>query len=84
MDLAQTGLVSPEQQITAAPGTSEAMAILLAGGVKNIDRGYRKLLEIRRRQMEEFFHRCDVAGLPERRERITPEVRKFLEHPIVD
>jgi hypothetical protein len=84
MDQAQLGLVSPDQQVTAAPATSEAMAILLGGGIKNIDKGYRKLLEIRRRQMEEFFHRCDVAGLPERRQMMTEEMRRFLEHPIVD
>lgn len=75
---AQTG-------ITANPATAEAQAILLAGGdLNNIDKGYRKLMEIRRRQREEFLHRCEVAGLPERKQMITEEERRFLEHPIID
>ncbi|HXH08901.1 MAG TPA: ferritin-like domain-containing protein [Alphaproteobacteria bacterium] len=84
LDVAQAGLVSPASQLTAAPPLAEAQAILLGGGVKHIDRGYRRLMEVRRRQLEEFFHRCDVVGLPERRHMITEEMRRFLEHPIVD
>jgi hypothetical protein len=84
MDQGQRALLNPGTQITAQPNVAEAQAILLGGGVRNIDKGYRRLMEVRRRQIEEFFHRCDVAGLPERRRMMTEETRKFLEHPIVD
>ncbi|MEE9279393.1 MAG: ferritin-like domain-containing protein [Myxococcota bacterium] len=75
---------SPQGGITANPATAEAQAFLLAGGNKNkIDVGYRKLMEIRRRQRREFLQRCNAAGLPERSQMITDEERRFLAHPII-
>ena len=45
---------------------SEALAILLGGGEKNFDEGYRKLMAIRRRQAREYVHRIKSAGFGER------------------
>jgi hypothetical protein len=35
-----------------------------------------------RRQMNEYMHRLEVAGMPERRERISPQFRVMLEEQL--
>ena len=46
--------------------TSEALAILLGGGKKHYDEGFRVLLAIRKRQLKEYMQRVRSAGFGER------------------
>ena len=58
---------------------SEALAILLGGGEKNFDEGYRKLMAIRKRQAREYIQRVKSAGFGERflNGRANPELLKY-------
>ena len=64
---------------TQGPELIESLAILLGGGRDKIDIGYNKFLSVRRKQVREYAHRLEVAGLPERRERFGPLMAMFLE-----
>jgi hypothetical protein len=44
-----------------------------------MDEGLQKLLAVRRRQVNEYMHRLEVAGLPERRARMTQQFSVFLD-----
>ena len=46
--------------------TSESLSILLGGGVKHFDEGWKKLVAIRRRQLTEYKKRVVSAGFGER------------------
>jgi len=65
--------------VSASGGSIESLAILLGGGVAEMDEGMRKLLAIRKRQVNEYMHRLKVAGLPERRHRMTAAFAPFLD-----
>ncbi len=65
----------------AMPYFDEAIIVLAGGGVKNVDVGFQKLMAIRKRQINEYMHRLEVAGLGERRDRINPMFRAFLDPP---
>ncbi|MBI1885758.1 MAG: hypothetical protein HYS09_05535 [Chloroflexi bacterium] len=65
----------------ATPFFDEAIIILAGGGRKNIDVGVQRLLAVRRRQINEYMHRLDVAGLPERRDRMNVVLKAFLDPP---
>jgi hypothetical protein len=65
----------------ATPYFDEAIIVLAGGGVKNVDVGFQKLMAIRKRQINEYMHRLEVAGLGERRDRINPMFRAFLDPP---
>ncbi len=70
------------QGITAAtPYFDEAIMVLAGGGLKGIDRGMERLMAIRGRQINEYMHRLEVAGLGERRHRMNPFLRAFLDPP---
>jgi len=62
-----------------APLFDEAIMVLAGGGRKNIDKGFDFLMNLRRRQVMEYLHRLEVAGLPERRYRMNPTLRAFIE-----
>lgn len=72
------GQQNPAAQQTAS---SEALAILLGGGKDKFDEGYRKLLAIRRRQINEYMQRVKSAGFGERFEngRANPELEKYAQ-----
>jgi hypothetical protein len=57
----------------------EAMAILLGGGKNKFDEGAAKFLAIRKKQVNEYMHRLEVAGLPERRQRMDPALAVYLD-----
>jgi hypothetical protein len=59
----------------------EALMILAGGGRKGVDEGFKKLMAIRKRQVNEYMHRLEVAGLGDRRERMHPFFRPFLDPP---
>jgi hypothetical protein len=58
---------------------AEALILLLGGGRDKVDEGFNRFLALRRRQIKEYVHRLEVAGLGDRRERLAPEMRMLLE-----
>ncbi len=76
----QEGLLGTTQAgLTGGGQSAESLAIQLGGGSKGIDLGYQKLLAIRRRQINEYMHRLEVVGLGDRRERMNPDMVRFLD-----
>jgi hypothetical protein len=65
--------------VTATGGSMESLAILLGGGQDHMDEGFRTLLAVRRRQVNEYMHRLKVAGMPERRYRMSNQFSPFLD-----
>lgn len=65
--------------VTATGGSMESLAILLGGGKEHMDEGFKKLLAVRRRQVNEYMHRLKVAGMPERRHRMSSQFSPFLD-----
>ena len=67
LDEAEGGLLTDAANPAGALNqTSESLAIMLGGGIKNFDDGYRKLVAIRRRQLREYQKRVISAGFGER------------------
>jgi hypothetical protein len=65
----------------AAADLSEALAVLMGGGMANLDKGIQMALAVRKKQVNEYMHRLDVAGFPERRDRMHPMLKAFLDPP---
>ena len=63
------------------PYFDEAVMILAGGGLKNVDKGMERLMEIRKKQINEYMHRLEVAGLGDRRDRMNPFFRSLLDPP---
>ena len=63
------------------PSLFDAIAILLGGGRDKIDEGYKKFLAVRKKQVNEYMHRLEVAGLGDRRGRMGPFMAMFLDPP---
>ncbi len=63
------------------PFFDEAVMILAGGGLKNVDVGMQKLMDIRKKQVNEYMHRLEVAGLGDRRDRMNPFFRSLLDPP---
>jgi hypothetical protein len=59
----------------------EALAILMGGGVDNFDVGMERAMAVQRKRVNEYMHRLTVAGLGDRRERMYPLLRPFLDPP---
>jgi hypothetical protein len=64
--------------VSASGGSVESLGILLGGGVQGMDEGLKKLLAIRKRQVNEYMHRLEVAGLGDRRSRMTKAFSPLL------
>ena len=78
----QEGLLGTTQAgLTSGGQSAESLAILLGGGKDKVDVGYQKLLAIRKRQINEYMHRLEVIGLGDRRQRMNPDMAKFLDPP---
>jgi len=56
----------------------EAVAMLLGGGRGKLDLGVQKFLAVRKKQVNEYIHRLEVAGLGDRRERLPAFYSMFL------
>ena len=54
----------------------ESLMITLGGG--NTDKGLEMLMALQKKQVSEYLHRLQVAGMPERRERLHPGMAMFL------
>ncbi len=65
----------------AADILTEALAILMGGGVRNMDRGFQMAMAVRRKQVKEYMQRLKVAGFGDRRERMNPLLKAFLDPP---
>ncbi|HCV00634.1 MAG TPA: hypothetical protein DGL25_05480 [Dehalococcoidia bacterium] len=59
------------------PPVFESLCILLGGGKEHFDEGVAKFLLLRRRQVKEYLHRLEVAGLGDRQERLGPALAQF-------
>jgi hypothetical protein len=59
----------------------EALAILMGGGINNLDKGVQMSMQVQRKRVNEYMHRLDVAGLGDRRDRMNPMLRQFLDPP---
>ena len=79
LDVTEGRLGQTQGSLTTNPATSEALAVLAGGGLKHIDEGFQKLLIMRKKQINEYMHRLEVIGLGDRRERMSPGMKAFLE-----
>ena len=61
------------------PPVFESLCLLLGGGADKFDEGLQKFLLLRKRQINEYMHRLEVIGLGDRRERMAPGMREFLD-----
>ena len=80
LDEGERALVAGNQNPAARDtAQSEALAVLLGGGQKHYDEGYKKLLAIRKRQSREYIQRIKSAGFGERFEngRANPELMEY-------
>ncbi|MXY88454.1 MAG: ferritin-like domain-containing protein [Dehalococcoidia bacterium] len=59
------------------PPVFESLCILLGGGKDRFDEGVAKFLLLRRRQVKEYLHRLEVAGLGDRSERLGPALAQY-------
>jgi len=59
----------------------ESLAILMGGGVDHFDVGMDRAMAVQRKRVNEYMHRLTVAGLGDRRERMYPLLRPFLDPP---
>ena len=77
----QVGVVPNQSGLTGGGETTEALAILLGGGTgeAQLKEGYNKLMAIRRRQLKEYVHRLEVAGLGDRIDRMPERMREILQ-----
>jgi hypothetical protein len=64
---------------TFGPATASALILLLGNGDEQ--EGFSRFLALQRRQVNEYMHRLEVAGMPERRERMDANMRIFLDPP---
>ena len=51
------------------------------GGVNEFDKGIQMSLAVQRKRVNEYMHRLTVAGLGDRRDRMYPMLRQFLDPP---
>lgn len=61
------------------PPVFESLCILLGGGVDKFDEGVQKFLLLRKRQINEYLHRLEVAGLGDRRQRVGALFSQFVD-----
>lgn len=66
------GAIGQTGESTFGPEVSESLIILLGGGKQNIDEGVKRLMALQKRQVTEYVHRLEVAGMPERVDRLSP------------
>ncbi|MEX2159999.1 MAG: ferritin-like domain-containing protein [Dehalococcoidia bacterium] len=61
-----------------SPHFGQSLGMLFAYKLGSEEEGQNMTLAAFRRQMNEYMHRLEVAGLPERRERIAPQFQMML------
>ena len=60
---------------------AESLIVLLGGSKDNTDEGFNKFMALRKRQVQEYLHRLDVAGMPDRYDRMDPIMKMALQTP---
>jgi hypothetical protein len=60
---------------------AESLIVLLGGGKDKVNEGLNRFLALRKKQVNEYMQRLEVAGLGDRRQRMNPEMRILLEPP---
>ncbi|MBI1885759.1 MAG: ferritin-like domain-containing protein [Chloroflexi bacterium] len=65
--------------VTGAQYTTQAIALLAGRG--DIDKGVEVVQAILRKQVNEYMHRLEVAGLGDRRDRMSPWLKPYLDPP---
>jgi hypothetical protein len=79
-DEAEAGILSGSANPAGqAPILSEPLAILLGGGIAKFDEGFKKLVALRRRQIQEYKKRVVSAGFGARFENGRSRVDEILE-----
>ena len=63
------------------PALFESIAMLLGGGKDKMEEGFQKFLAVRKKQVNEYMHRLEVAGLGDRRGRMGQFMAMFLDPP---
>ena len=58
---------------------AECLIVLLGGGRDNPDEGFKKFMALRKRQVHEYIHRLQVAGLGDRVDRMDPVMKMLLQ-----
>ena len=79
LDIQEGALGATQGSLSTNPATAEALGILAGGGIEKIDEGFQKVLLMRKKQINEYMHRLEVIGLGDRRERMAPAMKIFLE-----
>lgn len=80
LDEAERGILAGSQNPAGAlVESSESLSILLGGGKANYDEGFRKLVAIRRRQLQEYVKRVKSAGFGARFDNGRSQITELLE-----
>jgi hypothetical protein len=64
---------------SASPHFGESLGVLFSHTMGSREEGERMTMAAFRRQLNEYMHRLEVAGMPERKERIGPELKMALD-----
>ena len=64
--------------LTTNPITGEALAVLAGGGIEYLDEGYNLVMLMRKKQINEYYHRLQVVGLGDRLDRMAPDLRELI------
>ena len=80
LDETEVGMLADAANPTGRlPQTFESLCILLGGGKKKFDEGFRKLVAIRRRQLREYKNRVKSAGFGDRFENGRSRIDEMIE-----
>ncbi len=65
-----------------SPNFGQSLGVLFSYKLGSQEEGQNMTMAAFRRQMKEYMHRLDVAGLPERKQRIGPQFKAMLEETL--
>jgi hypothetical protein len=65
-----------------SPHFGESLNVLFSYRLGSEEEGFNMTMAVFRRQLTEYMHRLEVAGLPERRERIHPQLKMLLDEAL--
>ena len=63
----------------ASPNFGQSLGVLFEHRLGSQDAAMNMTLAVFRRQMNEYMHRLEVAGMPERRQRMSPQIQMMLD-----
>ncbi len=65
-----------------SPHFGQSLGVLFSYQLGSAEEGQKMTMAAFRRQMQEYMHRLEVAGMPERRERVGPQFKMMLEEAL--